>query len=281
MKAAHRGRRRRGGARRGSRRESGRRAAYTRRRGRSCPRTVERACGNRAAACPARRARPAAPEQVGVQLRDPSTRSGTGLGELTITGQRRWSWRFFPTPGRSARHSIPSAASSSAGPSPESSRSRGESIAPAHDDHLAGCLEESHAPPPRSISTPVHRPPANRRRRAAEPVSTVRLDRPATGSRNADSGVSRTPSRIVELRVADAVELGAVVVGVERNARFLRRRPPWRRVHRVGLVPRGHAQRPSRTVVLGRPAVEVLGALEERQDVVEAPAVRTRHAQPS
>ena len=48
-----------------------------------------------------------------------------------MTGESRWSCRFLPTPGRSTIGSMPSAASSSAGPIPDRSRMRGESSAPA------------------------------------------------------------------------------------------------------------------------------------------------------
>ncbi len=74
-----------------------------------------------------------------------------------------------------------------------------------------------------------------------------------------------------QLGEADAVELGAVVVVVERDAGLLRS------LHGggddgMGLVPRHHAQGAALPVVVGRAAVEVLGALEEGKHVLVAPA---------
>ncbi len=76
----------------------------------------------------------------------------------------------------------------------------------------------------------------------------------------------------VQLGVADPVGIGAVLVVVERDARLLRRRHRRSR-DRMRLVAGDHGEEPAGAVVRVGPAVEVLGALEDRQDVVVAPPV--------
>ena len=92
-----------------------------------------------------------------------------------------------------------------------------------------------------------HRPQEGRRRAVADAVPDRQLGEP------------------------DAVELGAVVVVVERDARLLRclDRPGD---DGMGLIPRHHAQGAALPVVVGGAAVEVLGALEEGEHVSVAPA---------
>jgi hypothetical protein len=74
-----------------------------------------------------------------------------------------------------------------------------------------------------------------------------------------------------ELRIADAVERGAVVVVVERDAGLLRGRH-HRGEHRVRLVARRDPQWPAGAVQLVGAAIEVLDRLEHGQHVVPAPA---------
>ncbi len=78
-----------------------------------------------------------------------------------------------------------------------------------------------------------------------------------------------------QVAVADAVLRRAVVVVVERDPDLLRRLDS-RRMERVRLVVCGHTQRPACAVVLGLAATEVLGAPEQRQHVLVAPALAAR-----
>ena len=75
-----------------------------------------------------------------------------------------------------------------------------------------------------------------------------------------------------QVAVADAVLGRAVVVVVERDPDLLRRLDRSR-MERVRLVVGGHTQRPACAVVLGLAATEVLGAPEQRQHVLVAPAL--------
>ena len=74
-----------------------------------------------------------------------------------------------------------------------------------------------------------------------------------------------------QLRISDAVELGAVVVVVERNPRLLRggdHRPD----QRVGLVAGHHPERSPDAVEVRLAPVEILRPLEDRQHIRERPA---------
>ena len=166
---------------------------------------------------------------------------------------------------------MPSRRRSAAGPIPESISSFGDSIVPAQT--TTSCPARAcRTTPPCTYSTPTQRVPSKRSRHALAEVSTVRFVRVEHGTQEGLRDTVAPSVADVQLAEGDALELGAVRVVVERDAGLLGRLHR-RRGHRVRLVARDHRQRPAGAVVLVRPAVEVLGALEERQDVVVPPAV--------
>ncbi len=188
-----------------------------------------------------------------------------------MTGESRWSWRLRPTPGRSARTSMPSAASSLGGPDAREQEQLGRLHRAGADDDLALGAKLRDAPS-RATSTPLQRSPSKSSRRAWAPVSTVRFGAAAIGARNAVALLWRTPVLDVERTEGDAVQGLAVVVVVERDARLLCGGDDGG-IERVRLVARADVQGAARPVVGRRAAVEVLGPLEERKHVLVAPAI--------
>ena len=103
-----------------------------------------------------------------------------------VTGQPAvtmgWSWRLCPTPGRSVTTSMPRAASSSAGPMPDSMSRCGVRSVPAHRTTEGDCAM-FRRPSASVYSTPVTARFWITTRRAVAPVRTVRPVRCSTGWR--------------------------------------------------------------------------------------------------
>ncbi len=165
---------------------------------------------------------------------------------------------------------MPSRPSSSASPIPESSSSFGDSIVPPQTTTSCSARTRSTAPS-RTSSTPVQRPPSisSRVARASGEHREVRRVEHRPQERGRRALAHAVLDR--QLAVRDAVERLGVVVLVERDARLLRRADD-RLQHGMRLVLRQHVRRPAGAVERRRAAVEVLGALEQRQHVVERPA---------
>ena len=119
----------------------------------------------------------------------------TGRSALKITGDRRWSWRFAPTPGTSATTGMPCSARCAAGPTPERISSAGEPIVPPATTTSSARLRSTR--PSRVHSTPTHVAPSKSRRRAWARVTTRSPGWSATGRRYAAAVLWRMPSRML------------------------------------------------------------------------------------
>ena len=120
---------------------------------------------------------------------------GTGCGDSWMTPVSTWLWKLRPTPGRSTSGSTPTALSSAGSPIPDSSRSLGDSIAPAETmtwPVSVVCARWWRLP--LRYSTPVQRPSSMSRREASASVSKVRFGRARAGSRYARYAAKRLPS---------------------------------------------------------------------------------------
>ena len=217
--------------------------------------------------------RPAAPEQVGVQLRDPCDPVRHRSGRADDHRAEEVVVEVLPDAGQVGAALDPECGELVRGAEPREQQEPGRVDRARAHDHLDGCLDELHVAV--ALDFDARAPRAREAETAHSRAGEHGQARPSghrLEKRRPGGGTNAAAHR--QLRVADAVELGSVVVRVVGNARFLRgghhrldQRVPW--------ISGGHRQRPSRAAVLARPEVAVLGALEEREDVVEAPAVRS------
>ena len=181
--------------------------------------------------------------------------------------------QVLPDAGQVDDDGDPERASSSALPIPESISSLGESIGTRADDDLVLGTDLLGCPLARDSSTPTQRPPSmirRRRARAGEEGQVGCVEHGRAGTRRPGSGGSAVLDRSGGRSATPSwvAPLWSVLKGMPD----LLRRLNGRGEERMRLVGGGHTQRTAGAVVLGCPAAEVLGALEERQDVVVAPA---------
>ena len=175
--------------------------------------------------------RPAAPEELAVQLLQPGS------------DRRHRSWTRVDQPATSSvvvqvlrrrradrrRRRSRAAPSCVASPIPESSSSFGDSIVPAQT--TTSCSARTVSTPPLARELDADAAPAleqQARARRAGQHREVRA-RPATGPRKASPWLWRRPSLIISCANADPVQVGAVVVRVERDPGLLRCRRRRRR----------------------------------------------------
>ena len=178
-----------------------------------------------------------------------------------MTGESRWSWRFSPTPGRSATTSMPCVADVG-GPDAREQEQLRRPDRPAADDDLC-CARSTRR---RDHSTPTQRA---RRTGAAARVAPVTTSRSGVAFDRSDVGRGGAVADAVldaVLHERHPVLRGAVVVVVERDAALLRRLDD-RDVDRVGP---NAVSRLNDATVAGRPPFD---ALVDRTDVLPRPAV--------
>ena len=149
----------------------------------------------------------------------------TSRSALKITGESRWSWRFSPTPGRSATTSIADARAGD----PPARRRRAAAAAPSRSSRRRRSPRRACARLDAAVARPLDADAARARRTAAAarraPVTTlrsgVRLDRAEVRGRRAVADAVLD----AVLHEGDAVLRVPVVVRVERDA-ALARPPP-------------------------------------------------------
>ena len=125
----------------------------------------------------------------------PGDGAPTSRSALKITGDRRWSCRFCPTPGTSATTSIPCSRRWFAGPDSGDHQQLRRSDRPARHDDLGGML-----PLEQAVAHPFHSEAAtalDSRRCARACRRTRRFGSPATGRRYAAAALCRTPSAML------------------------------------------------------------------------------------
>ena len=97
-------------------------------------------------------------------------------------GTQQWSCKLPPTPGRSATTAMPWSRRWAAGPMPDSIKSCGEWMAPAHSKTSLRADAHCTGPSPTRYSTPVARPASVVMRSTMARVMTFRLPRFMAGS---------------------------------------------------------------------------------------------------
>ena len=154
-------------------------------------------CGRRAAGCRGRR-RPGRlrAKRCPWSSCRPGTGGGTAARPRRRPEQSTWSWRFFPTPGRWTRTSMPRPRSSSPSPIPDSSSSFGDSIVPQHTTTSCSAWSDSTAPVADDLDADAARaleeqPPGAGTHQHRE---TLRVERPVAGTRSPCSRARRPGS---------------------------------------------------------------------------------------
>ena len=134
--------------------------------------------------------------------------------------------------------------------------------------------------PPRWKVTPTQRLPSNSSLPPCASVSTRRLGRPLASRRKVCAVEPRRRAAPRHLRIADALALLAVEIGIEREARLLRGFDEAMGERQDGAVVLD-LERPALAAHLGIAALHVvLGLLEVGQHVVVAPAAAA-HLRPA
>ena len=127
-------------------------------------------------------------------------------------------------------------------------------------------------PAPVAYSTPVARRPSKRMRVASAPVSTRTFGRAIAGRRKARAADMRRPSLGGDLIDADAVLGGAVEVGVEGQPGLAAGLQIAAGERVDGRRAIGHVERPAGAAPAIGARLVVLDRLEDRQQIVIAPA---------
>ena len=183
-----------------------------------------------------------------------------------------WSWKFLPTPGRSCTTGTPTALSSSAGPMPESSSSRGEFTAPLLKINSRSTRTVRRLALDRMYSSPMARPfsidDLAGQRLGLDGEVLPAADRLEIGGRGA------LPAGVLlgDVVPADALLYGAVEVAGERHAELLGG-PDERLAERVVLDLLGDVHRADAAVVAVVEPLVGLGPAEERQHLLVAPVL--------